>query len=363
MPLCLRALNLRIIAKEKLTAIVWLVVLIGSLVFGFINMKDFSGYPTVQIALIQHNTDPWEASKAPTQMQKIEAYRNDLVKLTRLSNEALASTPKPELVVWPETAFIPRIYWHTTYRDEQESWLIVRDLLEYLSHQDVPFLIGNDDARMNPAINPDEYRKHRVDYNAVMLFENGENTQTYRKIHLVPFTEHFPYKKQFPKIYEMLENADTHFWEKGFEETVFTVPGFTFSAPICFEDTFGYISRNFVLKGADVLINVTNDAWAKSLSSQNQHLTMAVFRSVENFRPMVRSTSTGQTCAINPNGRITEIAKPFSEAWINAAVPIVKTTTIYTIYGDYLGIFFIIAAFIILLFGALWYTMNKRKKS
>jgi apolipoprotein N-acyltransferase len=347
--------NLKIFfQREKIPAIIWVVALVASLVFGFMSYKDFSSYPAAQIALIQHNADPWEATKAPTSWQVIEAYRRDLSALIRLSDEAINSYPKPQLVVWPETAIIPRIYWHTNYRDTQNTWLVVRDLLRYLSSQDVLFLIGNDDARMDIAKNPDPQQRHRVDYNAAMLFENGINTQTYRKVHLVPFTEHFPYKKIFPKFYEFLKNADTHFWEKGEEETVFSGPGFTFSAPICFEDTFGYLSRNFVRNGADVLVNLSNDAWSNSLSAQYQHLGMAVFRAVENHRPMVRSTSTGQTSAIDPMGRVIAEAPPFQEAWLNVSIPLVKTNTLYTLLGDYLGVFFVFTAVILLLFGALW---------
>jgi len=351
-------------AVKKLNIIpvaVWAAALIAALVFGFINMKDYSAYPKAQIALIQQNTDPWEAGKASSNWLINQAYRKDLSILTRLSDEALASEPKPQLVVWPETAFVPRIYWHTNYRDDQESWFIVRELLEYLASKDVPFLIGNDDARKDPSKNPNMIDNHRVDYNGAMLFENGVNTQTYRKLHLVPFTEHFPYEKQLPWIYNALKKADTHFWEKGHEETVFQGDGFTFSTPICFEDTFGYLTRNFVRGGADIIVNISNDAWSASLPAQNQHLCMAVFRSVENRRSMARSTASGQTCVIDPNGRVIAEAAPFTEAWLNAAVPIASGATIYTKYGDYAGAAFLTAALTFLLLGAVWYTIKKRK--
>jgi len=356
--------------KEKVSAIIWAAALAAVLIFGIIRVNNFSSklakgdYPSAQIALIQHNTDPWAASKAPAAWQKVEAYRKDLSSLIKLSDEALADTrkqglPKPDLTVWPETAFIPRINWHSTYREDQNIWAIVRDLLEYLSVQDVPFLIGNDDARKDSAKNPQASEKNRVDYNAAMLFEKGENTAVYHKIHLVPFTEHFPYKKQFPKIYEWLEKADTQFWEKGEEEKVFKLSGFAFSAPICFEDAFGYLSRKFVRNGADILVNLSNDAWANSLSSQYQHLSLAVFRTVENFRSMARSTASGQTCAIDPVGRITAEADPFKETWLNVTLPIVKENTLYTKYGDYLGVFFVILSVILLLSGAIWCTIRK----
>jgi len=345
--------------KEKLLAILWFAALMSALVFGFINIKDFSSYPSAPIALIQHNTDPWEASNAPSAWQTTQGYRKDLEKLTRLSDEALSYSPKPLLVVWSETAFIPRIYWHTTYRDDQNSWLIVKELLEYLSEKDVPFLIGNDDGRKDSAKNPNAGEKNRVDYNAALLFEKGINTAAYRKLHLVPFTEHFPYKKQFPSIYKWLEKADTHFWEKGDEETVFSVQGFTFSSPICFEDTFGYLSKKFVNRGADVLVNISNDAWSNSLPSQYQHLAMAVFRAAENYRPMVRATSSGQTCAIDPNGRVTAMAPPFAEIALNVTVPLVKKTTIYTLYGDYLAIFLVFLSAALLICKAVWCTIKQ----
>jgi apolipoprotein N-acyltransferase len=346
----------------RIPAIIWVTALCGTLVFGVVSMKDFSSYPQAKIALIQHNTDPWEASKAPNTIQVHEAYRKDLEALKRLSDEALAAESGLQLVVWPETAFVPRIYWHLTYRMDQDFWLLTRDLLTYLSTKDVPFLLGNDDARMEPAKNPNRQENNRVDYNAALLFENGQISGIYRKLHLVPFTEHFPYKKQLPFIYAWLEKADTHFWEKGEEETVFSIPGFTFSTPICFEDTFGYLSRNFVRRSADVLVNISNDAWSKSLSAQNQHLAQAVFRAVENYRPMVRSTASGQTCARDPSGIVTSMAEPFTEAWLNVSVPIVKKTTIYTLYGDYFAIILTIAAAVLLIFGAFYGTIQKSNK-
>lgn len=355
---CIESLKLNYL---RIPAIIWAVCLCGAFVFGFVSNRDFSSYPQARIALIQHNTDPWEASKAPAHAQTLEAYRKDLSILKRLSDEALADEPKTQLVVWPETAFVPRIYWHTTYRRDQDYWLLTKELLEYLSTKDAPFLIGNDDARMEPAKNPNPNEEHRVDYNAALLFEKGQITGIYRKLHLVPFTEHFPYEKQLPLIYNWLEKADTHFWEKGEEETVFKTPGFSFSTPICFEDTFGYLSKNFVRRGADVLVNISNDAWSNSLPAQNQHLSMAVFRAVENNRPMVRSTASGQTCAIDPRGRVTAMASPFAETWINVTAPLVKKNAFYTLHGDYFAITVTLAAVMLLISGAVWYTIRKAK--
>ncbi|MDR2257575.1 MAG: apolipoprotein N-acyltransferase [Treponema sp.] len=340
--------------KEKIASLAWAGALCAVLAYGFITQVDYSAFPSARIALVQHNTDPW--------LGGIAEYRRNYQVLRRLSDEALRADPKPDLVVWSETAFVPRIYWHITYRDDPPSWVLVRELLDYLRLQDVPFLIGNDDARKDPAKNPDPRDDYRVDYNAVMLFEGGDLTALYRKLHLVPFTEHFPYKKQFPRIYQALKNADTHFWEKGAEATVFSLPGFSFSSPVCFEDTFGYLSREFVRNGAEIIVNLSNDAWSKSLPAQNQHLSMAVFRAVENRRAMARSTASGQTCAVDPNGRVIAMVPPFTESWITVEVPVMKTTTLYTRYGDFLAWFFVAAAGALLILGLVSHIIKIVKK-
>jgi apolipoprotein N-acyltransferase len=328
------------VRKEGVPLLLWASALVLALFYGFISPQDYSGAPKVRIALIQHNSDPWKGG--------IVEYRNNYRVLKRLSEEALIE--EPDLVVWSETAFVPRIYWYTVYRDDPEYWALVKELLDFLALQKVPFVLGNDDARRE--VGPSGSWE-RVDYNAAMLYEGGRLTKYYRKLHLVPFTEHFPYRKQLPWVYDALARADTHFWEKGDEAAVFHVQGrergFSFSTPICFEDTFGYLSREFVRNGAELIVNLTNDAWSKSLPAQMQHLSMAVFRAVENRRSMVRSTASGQTCGIDPSGRILAMAEPFTESALTVEVPVTGVETLYTRYGDFLPRLFIVLLVLLLI--------------
>ncbi|MFP3089154.1 apolipoprotein N-acyltransferase [Treponema sp. TIM-1] len=337
------------IRREPVALVIWLVAMAAALNYGFVSPVDYRDAPTARIALIQHNTDPWRGD--------MEDYRQNFRVLRRLSQEALASS-KPDLVVWSETAFVPRIYWHETYRDDQESYALVKELLDYLKIQEVPFVIGNDDARLE--VN-DKGQWERVDYNAVMLFNRGEIAGLYRKLHLVPFTEYFPYEKQLPWVYNALKNADTHFWKTGKEATVFSINGLKFSSPICFEDTFGYLSREFVKNGAEFIVNLSNDAWSKSLPAQMQHLSMAVFRAVENRCSMVRSTASGQTCGIDPNGRILAMAEPFAEVQLTVEIPVVKSDSLYTRYGDFFPRICTAAAFLVLIAGLGGHIIKMRK--
>ncbi|GHV83405.1 apolipoprotein N-acyltransferase 1 [Spirochaetia bacterium] len=352
-PYAAKAASQRFSATPAPAAIVWLCLLIAAIIYGNLSQLDYEEMPKARIALVQNNADPWKDEKAD--------YRNNFLTLKRLSEEVLAQSPAPELVVWSETAFVPMIYWNIHYRTDAEYYAQVKELIDFLKTKEMPFLIGNDDGRR--VMNEFGYNQ-RIDYNAAILLNKGEITDIYRKIHLVPFAEYFPYKKQLPLIYNILEKTDTHFWEPGKTYTVFDNGSFKFSTPICFEDTFGYLSREFVKNGAEIIVNISNDSWSASLTAQMQHLSMAVFRSVENRRSMARSTASGQTCGIDPNGKIVAELAPFTAAALTVELPVVKeTTTFYTKHGDFLPVFSTAAAVLILLCGAIWHIIKYYAKS
>ncbi len=343
--------------RHRLSPIVYASVFCIALVYGLLQKSDFSDQSEWRVALIQQNIDPWHGGN--------KAYSQSFEIHTRLSTEA-QQKEDPDIVVWSETAFVPSIDWHTRYRTDQERYRLVKQLREYLDEQSVPFLIGNNDGQLeragHPPLNPDG-SLNRLDFNASILYIDGEIADTYRKLHLVPFTEGFPFEKAFPGIYKWLKNADTHFWEKGDEYTVFEAAGVRFSTPICFEDTFGYLSRGFVRNGAQVIVNITNDSWSKSVAAEMQHMSMAVFRAVENGRSLVRATNGGITCTIEPDGRISSILEPFVESYLVSDVPVYdEKTTLYTRWGDWLGIGFVAAAGIMLLMGIVLGVLRKARR-
>lgn len=304
--------------------LVYLILFFGVLAYGFFSPIDYSDTRMWKVALVQQNIDPWIGG--------FRAYRRSLDALIRQSDAAIENV-SPEIVIWSETSFVPSIDFHTRYREDQERFELVKELLDYLADQSIPFVVGNDDGRL---IRSENGELERIDYNAVLVYDRGRILDTYRKIHLVPFTEHFPYKSQLPGLHQLLVENDTHFWEKGTEYTVFEAAGVRFSTPICFEDTFGYLSRGFVRNGAEVIVNMTNDLWSFSESAAMQHMGMAVFRAVENRRSVVRSTNGGMTTIIDPNGVILDIYPPFIEGYLAGEVPVFTgKETLYTRWGDW----------------------------
>ena len=92
--------------------------------------------------------------------------------------------------------------------------------------------------------------------------------------------------------------------------------------------------RQFTAQGADLLVNITNDAWYGRTSAPFQHLAMATFRAVENGKYLVRAANTGITAVVDPRGRILEPTPLFDRAVLVRDVPFVPGRTFYARYGD-----------------------------
>lgn len=323
--------------RRPIVLAVYGTMILGTIAYGLLSPVDYAASRRWRVALIQQNIDPWVGG--------FRTYERSLEILLRESERAIEEGD-PDVVVWSETSFVPSINYHTQYRTDQERYELVRQLRRYLASENRPFVIGNSDGQLR---RNEEGDLERVDYNAVVVFDPGGEVQdTYRKIHLVPFTEHFPYERQLPRLHRALVENDTNFWRAGEEWTVFESDGVRYSTPICFEDTFGYLSRGFVRHGAEVIVNLTNDLWSKSKACAMQHMSMAVFRSVENRRSVVRSTNGGMTVIIDPNGHITRLLEPFTEGHLVGDVPVyTDRSTLYTAWGDWLAYLFVAAAAIL----------------
>lgn len=311
-----------------ISGIIWLLFLGAFLIYGtfVINRKNSDKYITV--AAIQNNESPWENG--------LSEYRKNIQNLMKLSDEAIEMNPEIKLIVWPETSVVPSIMYNYYSKVEINRYKIISALLEYINSSNVSFVIGN--AHQVPNVNKGILEK----YNSAFFFEAGKNVippepGIYSKMKLVPFSEEFPYDVQFPWLYKKLLNGDLHMWEKGTEYKVFNLEDLYFSTPICFEDTFDYIGRNMVINGSRCFVNLSNDSWSNSISCQNQHLAMAVFRCVENKVPAVRSTSSGKTCIINEKGQIQASIPDFCSAYVIGQIPVMDEKfefTLFTKFGD-----------------------------
>lgn len=315
--------------------LIYFVILIGILIFGFKTITYYENIEPssyVKIATIQHNSDTWKGG--------YQQYKNNFEVMKKLTLQAMESDP--DMVIWSETAFVPSVSWHTKYPSSRLTSKLVDDFVEFGKNLDVPLITGNPEGVLKEgATEPfdDDGNWNRDDYNSVILFADGKLLDTYRKQHLVPFTEYFPYEKQFPKFYAFLKAHDYHWWLPGEESKVFNYNQLKFSTSICFEDIFEDISRNFVKDGSSLLLNLSNDSWSRAVSAEMQHMDLGVLRTVENRRSAVRSTNSGMTCLILPTGKVIEPITPFTEDYRIYKVPIYTEKdfglTFYTKYGNW----------------------------
>lgn len=300
---------------------------IGLFVVSYYEKKE--GDRVIRVAAVQHSADSWKGG--------YETYKKNFETLRSLSEEAMKE--KPEFVVWSETAFVPSVSWHKAYPSSRITSALVDSFVDFGKNLGVPLITGNPEGLINdntlPAFLPDGSWNWKT-YNTVILFGSGDILGTYRKQKLVPFTEHFPYEKQFPRLYELLLANDYKWWEEGEEMTVFEYDGVRFSTPICFEDMFGSLSAGFVKNGADLLINLTNDSWSGSVEAEMQHLQLASLRAIETRRPLLRSTNSGITCLIKENGEIENMLTPFTESYgiYDITLGKEKGLTFYTKHPD-----------------------------
>src|SRR5205085_5984660 len=104
---------------------------------------------------------------------------------------------------------------------------------------------------------------------------------------------------------------------------------------ICFESAFPAIARTFARDGADVLINISNDGYLGRTPVLRQHLANAVFRAVENGRPVLRVTNTGISAAIAPDGVVWQATDSFAPAVRTWSITrAANGQTFYTRHGD-----------------------------
>ena len=168
----------------------------------------------------------------------------------------------------------------------------------------------------------------------LLVSDGGKRVQIYRKVHLVPFGEYVPGRHTIPLLARVVGDQVPGDFAFGKEHTVFhlTNDKARVAPLICFEDTIGDLTRQFVLGGANLLANVTNDGWFLRSAGSQQHLANAVFRCVETRLPMVRAANTGVTCFVNEFGRITQIlvdehGSQFTEGVLTGEVSIPTETS------------------------------------
>lgn len=292
-----------------------LIGLVAIAMFGVRATQAARDTRPLRVALVQANIAREQKFDLAYAQQIFEQFR-------RLSLPAVESKPPVDLLVWPESSTPAPVL-----ADEATYEFVTR----FAASAKTDLLLGTIDLEEKNA------------YNAALLVSPDGRVQLYRKIHLVPFGEYIPGRHTVPFLAQVVGEQVPEDFAFGKAYTVFkTSSGVQVAPLICFEDTIGELTRHFVLGGASLLANVTNDGWFLRSAGSQQHLANAVFRCVETRRPMLRAANTGVTCIVNQFGRVTQMltddhGSQFTEGVLTGevAVPISGEPTFYTRHGEW----------------------------
>ena len=262
----------------------------------------------LRVALVQGNVEQDHKWDPAYQDETLRRYRD----LTRA-----ASAERPDLVVWPETA-TPFFF--------QEPGPLRQDILDLAREERAYLLFGS------PAYQQTEHGALQELNRAYLVSPDGRELGTYDKIQLVPFGEYVPFQSVLFFVQRLVVAIGDVV--PGVDPVVFPLPAGRFGVLICYEDIFPALTRHFVARGADFLVNITNDAWFGRTSAPYQHLAQATLRAVENRVPLVRVANTGISAVIDSDGRI-RWQGPLEEAIQHVdEISWPGVRTFYTRFGD-----------------------------
>ena len=286
-------------------------VIAGFLTYGTWRIRKIDraaeSAPKRAIALVQGNIDQSKKWLPSFQHETLQRY-------STLSVAALKTGP--DLIIWPETA-LPFYFLY----DED----LTRDSLEVVRACRVNFVLGSPSFRKTG-------QKIRYYNSAYLVDPCGKVVGKYDKVHLVPYGEYVPLKRYFPFLGKMVEAVGD--FKPGKRGQVLLWGCEKIGVLICFEAIFPELARSMVQNGAQLLINITNDAWFGKSSAPYQHLSMVVFRAVENHLAVARAANTGISAFVDPVGRLLDETPLFEEATRTRSVPIMNHMSFYARHGD-----------------------------
>jgi len=233
--------------------------------------------------------------------------------------EAAAPTPT-DLIVWPEAP--------APFAEDDPEFRAGMSSLARTAH--APVIV--DDLGVSRASSPHGALVYDRYNSASFITPEGVFAGRYDKIHLVPFGEYVPFKSLLFFAGNLLAEAGN--LSAGTHRIVFSSGGHQYGTFICYESVFADEVRLFVLKGADVLVNISDDGWYGDTSAPWQHLDMVRMRAIENHRWVLRATNTGVTAVINPYGRVTASVPRHIRTALHAGFAYEHDITFYTAHGD-----------------------------
>jgi apolipoprotein N-acyltransferase len=238
-------------------------------------------------------------------------------------SRVIKSTGAIDLIIWPENiCFLDQ----STSRKGKLSPNVVADL-------QIPTLFGS--------ITRIDQGTSRRFYNSAVLADGSGMVQgTYDKMVLVPLGEYIPFGDMFPFLYSWSPYS-SRLWP-GENVEPLQLGSHFISVSVCYEDIFPCQINKLMDGGRDrrvpeAMFNMTDDSWYGNTVEPAEHLALAVFRSIEHRRALVRATNTGISAIVDPAGRISRSIAQWTKGSLVGEIPLMQGRTFYAVMGDWFG--------------------------
>jgi apolipoprotein N-acyltransferase len=222
-----------------------------------------------------------------------------------------------------------------------------------------PLLFGSTSGVLNNLEHPNSLDNIRYN-SAFLLDEDGYVQGRYDKQYLLTFGEYIPGGEMFPFLYEWSPSSGR--FRAGPDQANLNFAGFRLGVLICYEDILPSHTNQVAMGGAHALFNLTNDAWFGKTKEAIQHFALSVFRSIEQRRPMLRSTTTGISGMISSTGEITAMTDLYEAESFVTRVPMLTGTTLYRQGGRHYGMALFFVSLALLLYAANRTRQERKKK-
>lgn len=304
------------VKKQVGLIVAFAAVLIVTCIGGLLRINHYSNANanagTIKIALLQSNIDQfhWGSGSIDTAFAVTESL---VVK---------AAQEKPDLMILPESALLCYVTHRAAYRERVES---LSRLVK------TPLIFGSLDFEIPPSGSSYEC----FVYNTAFYLDTGSaGFKPYHKIWLVPFSEGIPFEGRFPILSRVnLGEAD---FQRGKEQSVWNIGSMIKAAPfICYESNFPRFVLERFRRGANLIVNITNDGWFGKSSGPYHHAMMARMRSIENGAYCARAANSGISLFVDPLGRQFAQTRLYERAILTKSVRFYSIRTFYTKHGDW----------------------------
>ena len=172
------------------------------------------------------------------------------------------------------------------------------------------------------------------EYNQNLLYEpDGRLAGTYSKEHLVPFGEYVPFRSLVD--WTGIVDRIPYDYTPGKERTIFRVKGHRLATVICFESAFAPLVRDFVHRGAEVVVVSTNNRSYRRSGNSKQHIAQTQMRAAETGRPFVQASISGISAVIDADGNVRDTTKLFHQAVVSDTVTTTTGETPYVRFGEW----------------------------